>query len=100
MYICRSLLKHGYSNFSLEILEYCEIKDLLEREDYYFKLWKPEYNILKKAGSSLGFKYSEETKAKMSATALGRNIGSNSWPSPGSGKCEENDKGLRSWFRN
>jgi group I intron endonuclease len=24
MYICRALLKHGYSNFRLEILEYCD----------------------------------------------------------------------------
>jgi group I intron endonuclease len=23
MYICRALLKHGYSNFSLTIIEYC-----------------------------------------------------------------------------
>ena len=39
----------------------------MEREDYYFKLLKPEYNILQKAGNSLGYKHSEETKAKMSA---------------------------------
>lgn len=31
------------------------------REQFYFDLLKPEYNILEKAGSSLGFKHSEET---------------------------------------
>jgi len=74
MRICRALLKHGYSSFSLTILEFCEILDLLERENHYFKLLKPEYNILQKAGSSLGFEHSEETKALMKAAALGRKL--------------------------
>jgi len=37
MYICRALLKHGYDNFSLEILEYCEPSKCLEREGFYQK---------------------------------------------------------------
>ena len=78
----KALLKYGYSNFRLEILEYCPPDICLEREQYYMDLFKPEYNILKTAGSSLGFKHSEETlkklrnrkhseetKAKMSDTA-------------------------------
>jgi len=56
-----ALLKYGYSNFRLEILEYCEKKETLSREQYYFDLLKPEYNILKVAGSTLGFKHSVET---------------------------------------
>jgi hypothetical protein len=36
------------------------------REQYYIDLFKPEYNILPTAGSSLGFKYTEESKTKMS----------------------------------
>ena len=35
-------------------------------------LLKPEYNILKKAGSSLGFTHSVETKAKMKETHKNR----------------------------
>lgn len=60
MYICRSLLKHGYSNFGpfLEILEYCDIKDLLERENHYLKLLKPDYNLCKVAYSRLGSQHS------------------------------------------
>jgi group I intron endonuclease len=63
-YMYRALLKYGYSNFSLEILEYCERENCIERENYYLDLLKPEYNILSVAGSNLGFKHSEETKAK------------------------------------
>lgn len=54
-----ALLLYGYSNFSLEILEYCEPSDVISREQYYMDLLKPEYNTLKTAGSSIGFKYSE-----------------------------------------
>jgi group I intron endonuclease len=43
--IYRALLKYGHSNFSLNILEYCEKDVLIEREQYYIDLIKPEYNI-------------------------------------------------------
>jgi len=59
--IHNALLKYGYSKFSLDILEYCEGVDPVLREQFYFELLKPEYNILEKAGSSLGFKHSEKT---------------------------------------
>ena len=64
--IYRSLIKNGYSNFKLEILEYCEVDILLEREQYYLDRFNPEYNILKIAGSLRGFKHSEATKEIMS----------------------------------
>ena len=59
-----ALLKYGHSSFKLEILEYCDSKVLISREQKYLDLLKPEYNILDKAGSSLGFKHSESTIAK------------------------------------
>lgn len=43
--IYRALLKYGHENFSLDILEYCESSMLIEREQYYIDLLKPEYNI-------------------------------------------------------
>jgi group I intron endonuclease len=43
--IYRALLKYGYSNFSLSILEYCESNVLIEREEYYINLLKPKYNM-------------------------------------------------------
>nr|YP_010218561.1 GIY-YIG endonuclease [Morchella brunnea]UBU98480.1 GIY-YIG endonuclease [Morchella brunnea] len=85
-YIYRALLKYGYSNFKLEILEYCEPEKCIEREQYYINLLKAsggarsappdaappeggaaEYNLLQVAGSRLGQNHSEETKAKFSA---------------------------------
>jgi len=50
-HICRALLKNGYENFSLTILEYCEPEQCLEREDFYLSSLPHEYNILPKAGS-------------------------------------------------
>ena len=69
--IYNALLKKGYSNFTLEILEYCDSADLLKREQYYIDKWNPEYNILKTAGSSLGFKHSDETRTKISNSLAG-----------------------------
>ncbi len=64
-FIYRSLLKYGYSNFRLEILEYCDPDKTLNREQAFLDLLQPHYNILKKAGSLLGFRHSEETIAKL-----------------------------------
>ncbi len=72
MAICRALLKHGYSNFSLTILEYCEVYELLTKEKYYLKLLKPEYNIAKKPGAPMsGRNHSEASRAKISASMTG-----------------------------
>jgi group I intron endonuclease len=65
MIINKALLKYGYSGFKLDILEYCSKETVIAREQYYLDLLKPEYNTLKKAGSSLGYTHSEETRAKM-----------------------------------
>lgn len=70
--ICKSLLKYGYSEFSLEILEYCDIKDTIKREQFYIDSLNPEYNILKIAGSRLGSKQYAETKAKITLALTGR----------------------------
>lgn len=76
--INRALVKYGYSSFSLTILEYCSISDLTIREQYYFEKLEPQYNILKIAGSSVGFNHSEETKAKISDSLTGIYIGEKS----------------------
>lgn len=36
MIINRALFKYGYSYFSLEILEFCDVSILISREQYYF----------------------------------------------------------------
>ena len=33
--IYKAFLKYGYSKFTVEILEYCDSKDLIKREQYY-----------------------------------------------------------------
>lgn len=72
MTIYKAILKYGYLNFTLEILEYCDLSDTIKREQHYLDLLNPEYNILKTAGSNLGYKHTEETLARMSKAALGR----------------------------
>ena len=76
--ISRALIKYGYSNFSITILEYCEIPDLVSREQYYFDKLTPKYNTLKIAGSSLNHKHNEETKNKISTSLKGIYVKENS----------------------
>ena len=70
--ICRAIIKYGYSNFSITILEYCDKCDLDIREQHYFDVLNPKYNIQKIAGgSSKGLILSEETKNKISKALKG-----------------------------
>lgn len=75
MHINRALLKWGYSSFSLSILEYCSVENLIQREQYYLDTLKPEYNICTTAGSTLGKLHSEEAKEKISSTKKGTHQG-------------------------
>jgi len=70
-HICSALLKHGSSNFSLEIIEFCEPEKCIEREKYYINFFKSEYNIIKDPTlpPMSGRNHSEDTKQIMSDTA-------------------------------
>lgn len=72
--IDRALLKHGFSNFTLEILEYCDKNNVLEREQYYMDILKPKYNIVEKAGSTLGYKHTPESLVKMRDFVLSNEV--------------------------
>ena len=48
--IYTAILKYNYENFSLVILEYYDINFIIEREQCYINLLKPEYNIQSIAG--------------------------------------------------
>jgi len=63
--IDRALLKYGFSNFAMEILEYTYKNNVLEKEQYYMDLFKPQYNIVETAGSTLGYKHTQESLEKM-----------------------------------
>jgi group I intron endonuclease len=64
-YIHRAILAHGYLNFTLKILEYCDRGNTFTREQYYLDLLKPEYNIQKLAAYS-GYKHPDEVRKQMS----------------------------------
>lgn len=68
--IDRAILKHKFSNFRLEILEYCKLTNVLEREQFYLDISKPLYNIATIAGSTLGYKHSPESLEKMRSFVL------------------------------
>lgn len=66
-------MKYSHSSFSLTILEYCDKSELNNREQYYLDRLEPDYNILKIAGSLLGYTFTEEAKAKISKALKGIN---------------------------
>jgi group I intron endonuclease len=81
-YISKALLHYTYSAFSLTIIEFISIKDLslegtrqliLEREQANINLFLPEYNILKIAGSLLGYKHTIELIEKFSIAKQSKN---------------------------
>ena len=67
-----ALLKYGYTNFSLTILEICDKDSLMSREKHFFEVYSPEYNILKTPGSpsrGSGWTHSEATIENMRRAA-------------------------------
>lgn len=65
MAIYKALLKYGHQNFTLDILEYCKADLLISKEQQYIDYFKPEYNLNPTAGTSMGYKHTEETLNKM-----------------------------------
>ena len=66
--------RRAQTAFSLYILEYCsDKKDLINREQYYFDLLNPTYNICTTAGSTLGRLHTDESKEKISESKLNTN---------------------------
>lgn len=64
--------KYYLQDFIFIVFEYCEPDKLILRERFYIDELKPEYNILKVAGSSLGLSHSDEAKHKMSESRKGK----------------------------
>jgi group I intron endonuclease len=60
------------ANFSLIILEYTNYEDLISCEQKWIGSLKPAYNINLIAGSSKGYKHSEESLAKIRDASLDR----------------------------
>lgn len=61
--------KYGLENFSLIVLEQCDINNLVEREKFWIENTRALYNGYNKSasnGGQVGFKMLESTKRKMS----------------------------------
>lgn len=77
----RAFLKYGIASFSFLVLEIITLTDfttaserkeaILSAEQRYLDQLQPRYNILTNAGSPLGYKQSDEAKAKISAALKG-----------------------------
>lgn len=63
--------KYGKDIFAFELVENCEKSWLINREQHYTDLWKPEYSIRKICHSNEGIKRSEETRRKLSESHKG-----------------------------
>lgn len=69
--VWNAVKKYGLDNFAFLILEKInnftskDNKNLIDLENNYIKLLKPEYNLAPKAGNTLGYKQSENSKKKM-----------------------------------
>lgn len=63
-------------NFTYLILEYCEAdyEKCLALEQNYIKIYDPEYNVLKIAGSSHGFNHNPGTILKLKIKHSGKII--------------------------
>jgi group I intron endonuclease len=76
-YLQRAWNKHGPDGFVFEVIEYADQPVLIEREQWHLdnaQACNPRhgYNTSPTAGSQLGFKHSEETRAAYSEARKGR----------------------------
>ncbi len=60
---------NSFTFYPIELIN--DINKLIEREQYWIDILKPEYNIAKIAGSNLGMKHTKETKLKQSLANKG-----------------------------
>lgn len=68
----RAWIKYGGDTFVFRIIARCDRAELIYREQREFDRLPPEYNCCKKAGSTLGLRHSDESRAKMSAAQRAR----------------------------
>lgn len=77
----RSWNRHGESSFWFDVLLVCDKGDLIFFEQKALDVfsasygWGHIYNLSPTAGSSLGVRFTDETKAKIGAKSKGRNLG-------------------------
>lgn len=67
--------KYGENEFLFRIIEVCAEDQLSIREQFWFDTAKPEYNLVKIAGSMRGYKHSPESIEKNRMAQLGTKHG-------------------------
>jgi len=77
IYLQRAYDKYGEENIEFTVLLECSKEELVTKEQEFIDALKPEYNMCKVAGSPLGYKHSDQTRAKVSASLIGnkRSVG-------------------------
>jgi group I intron endonuclease len=66
--------KYGEDNFTFSTLEECTPEQCIEREQWWMDFLKPEYNIAPIAGSTRGFRHTEETKWRLGEAKRGKKL--------------------------
>lgn len=75
--IAKAIAKYGPDSFNWIVLEYCEVDQLLVREQHWLDTIRPfadegnGFNVRKTADSNIGIKRSLESRKKQSQTMLG-----------------------------
>ena len=78
--VWNAVKKYSLDNFAFLILEkiinftYKDNPKLIELENNYIKLLKPEYHLAPQARNTLGYKHSENTKKKLNLMILQKDV--------------------------
>lgn len=72
LYVIKAFNKYTMANFSLYILEYTNSESLIACEQNWIDLIDPEYNTNPTAGSTKGYKHTDQALEKMRTLSLGR----------------------------
>lgn len=72
LYVIRAFNKYTMANFSLYILEYTDSESLIACEQNWINLIDPEYNTNPNAGSTKGYKHTDQALEKIRKLSLGR----------------------------
>ena len=66
--------KYGKDSIEYEIIELCDLEQLLVREQHYIDTLQPTLNMVKTAGSPKGYRHSQEVKIKQAERQRGRKV--------------------------
>jgi group I intron endonuclease len=70
--IIQAISEHGMHNFTIVILEFTTPENAVAAEQVWIDTYKPEYNMLPVASSSLGYVHTDQDKQKISDAMKGK----------------------------